>query len=163
MSAERAYNTSKTASGELVDSLLGGSVLNHVGQRACICKASQTMRQINISVELADVFRRQEQAGGQERNRLQRATKNGEWLSAVPHPLNGTELSGEEFWDNIRLRYGLMPQYIPATSDGFGKKFSIEHALSCPKGGACSDVAKRHCKGVGRPWSPEPHSQRYHL
>ena len=28
-----------------------------------------------------------------------------------------------------------MPQDIPATCDGCGKKFSIEHALSCPKGG----------------------------
>ena len=28
-----------------------------------------------------------------------------------------------------------MPQDIPATCDGCGKKFLIEHALSCPKGG----------------------------
>ena len=28
-----------------------------------------------------------------------------------------------------------MPQDIPATCDGCGKKFSIEHALSCPKRG----------------------------
>ena len=34
-----------------------------------------------------------------------------------------------------------MPQDIPATCDGCGKKFSIEHALSCPKGGL---VISRH-------------------
>ena len=28
-----------------------------------------------------------------------------------------------------------MPQDIPATCDGYGKKFSIEHALPCTKGG----------------------------
>ena len=28
-----------------------------------------------------------------------------------------------------------MHQDIPATCSGYGKKFSIEHALSCPKGG----------------------------
>ena len=28
-----------------------------------------------------------------------------------------------------------MPQDIPTTCDGFGKKFLIDHALSCPKGG----------------------------
>ena len=39
-SAENAYTTSKAARGELVDSLLGGSVLNYVGHRACIHKAS---------------------------------------------------------------------------------------------------------------------------
>ena len=27
-----------------------------------------------------------------------------------------------------------MPQDIPTTCDGCGKKFSIEHALSCPEG-----------------------------
>ena len=34
-----------------------------------------------------------------------------------------------------------MPQEIPATCDGWVKKFSIEHALSCPKGGL---VLARH-------------------
>ena len=34
-----------------------------------------------------------------------------------------------------------MPQGIPATCDGCGKKFLIEHALSCPKGGL---VLARH-------------------
>ena len=34
-----------------------------------------------------------------------------------------------------------MPQDIPATCDGCGKKFSIEYALSCPKGGL---VLARH-------------------
>ena len=32
-------------------------------------------------------------------------------------------------------RYGLMPQDIPANCDGCGKRFLIEHSLSCPKGG----------------------------
>ena len=61
--------------------------------------------------------------------------RNGAWLSAAPHCLNGTELSREEFRDNLRLRYELMPQDIPTTCDGCIKKFSIDHALSCPKGG----------------------------
>ena len=61
--------------------------------------------------------------------------RNGAWLSNVTHHFNGTELSREEFRDNLRLRYGLMPQDIPANCDGCGKKFCIEHALSFPKGG----------------------------
>ena len=58
MSAESAYNTSKAASRELVDSLLGGFVLNYIGHRACVRKASQTVRRTKISVELTEVFRR---------------------------------------------------------------------------------------------------------
>ena len=38
-----------------------------------------------------------------------------------------------------------MPQDISTTCDGYGKKFSIEHALSCPKGGL---VFARHEKAV---------------
>ena len=34
-----------------------------------------------------------------------------------------------------------MPQDIPATCDGFGKKFSIEHSISCSKEGI---VLARH-------------------
>ena len=61
--------------------------------------------------------------------------RDGALLSAVPHRLNGTDLSWEEFWDNLCLRYGLIPQDIPATCYGCSSKFLIEHALSCPKGG----------------------------
>ena len=88
-----------------------------------------------MSVELAEIFKRHEQEGCQEKNRLHRATRNGVWISAIPNRLNGKELSWEELWDNIRIIYGLMPQDIPATCNGCGKKFSIEHAISCPRGG----------------------------
>ena len=39
-SEESVYNTSKADSGELVDSILGGSALNYVGHRACVLRAS---------------------------------------------------------------------------------------------------------------------------
>ena len=56
--AENACNTSKAASRELVDSLLGGSVLHYVGHRACVRKASQTARLSKRSVEISDIFKR---------------------------------------------------------------------------------------------------------
>ena len=102
--------------------------------------------------ELSELFEWQEQAGCQEKNRIHRATRNGAWLSAVPFRLNGMVLSQEEFWDNLCLRYELMPQDIPATCDGCGKKFSIEHALSCLKGGlvlARYDVAANEWGSLG--------------
>ena len=95
LSAESAYNTSKAVSRELVDSLLGGSALNCVDHRACVRKASQTARRTNMSVELAESFKRQELAGGQERNRIHRITRNGSWISDVPLRLKGLELSWE--------------------------------------------------------------------
>ena len=88
-----------------------------------------------MHVDLGELARQKELAGGQERNRLHRSTRNGAWLSAVPHRLNVTDFSREELQDNLCLRYGLMPQDIPTTCDGCGKRFSIERALSCPNSG----------------------------
>ena len=59
---------------------------------------------------------------------------NGEWLSAIPHCLNSIELSQEKFWDNLHLRYGLMPRNIIAAYDGCVEKFSVEHDLSLTRG-----------------------------
>ena len=130
MSAESAYNTSKAASAELVDSLLGVSTLNYIGYRACVRRASAAARRERNNADIAELVRQKELSGGHDRNRLHREKSNGAWLSAVPHRLNGTELSREEFRDNLCLRYGLMPQDIPATCDGCGKKFLIENSLS---------------------------------
>ena len=44
LSADSAYNNSKAAIGELVESLLGCSALNYVGHRACVRKASLAAR-----------------------------------------------------------------------------------------------------------------------
>ena len=87
-SEESAYNTSKADSGELVDSLLGGTALNYVGLRAYVCKASLAEICAKIHVEQGELDRLKELTGGQDRNRLHRATKNGTWLNAVPHCLS---------------------------------------------------------------------------
>ena len=57
LSAESVYNTSKEASEELVDSLLGGSELNCVGHRACVRKASLATRREKMHVELGELAR----------------------------------------------------------------------------------------------------------
>ena len=64
---------------------------------------------------MAELSGRKELTGVQERQRLHRATSNGGWISSITHLLNGAEIYWEEFRDNLRLRYGMMPQDIPAT------------------------------------------------
>ena len=53
----------------------------------------------------------------------------------MPNRLNGTELSAEEFRDNLRIRYNLEPLVMPDRCDGCGCKMSVEHALQCKVGG----------------------------
>ena len=55
-SVESAYITSKAARRELVDSLLGGSVLNYIGHRACVRKASQLARGSKRISELSELY-----------------------------------------------------------------------------------------------------------
>ena len=83
---------------------------------------------------MVDLARQKELAGGRDRQRPHRAMRNGAWLSTIPHCLSIMDISQEELRYNIRLRYGLMPQDIPTTCNGCGKKFLIEHYLSSPKG-----------------------------
>ena len=83
MLEESAYNTSKAASGKLVDYLSGGSALNCVGHRACVHGASVGSRKERKHVEIVDLDRRKELARGQERNRHHRAMRNQAWLSAL--------------------------------------------------------------------------------
>ena len=56
------------------------------------------------------------------------------WLTVLPLKDEGYELSKQEFWDAIRIRYDWpidrIPTYCPC-----GAKFDVAHALSCKKGG----------------------------
>ena len=57
LSAGSSYNTSKAASGELIDSLLGDTALNYVGHRAYARRASVIARKERKHVGLAELAR----------------------------------------------------------------------------------------------------------
>ena len=58
-------------------------------------------------------------------------------MTAVPIKDKGFFLNKSEFWDAIYLRYGFELKRIPSTCV-CGKSFSIEHVLTCPRGGYIS-------------------------
>ena len=134
LSEKTEYNTYRSSRGELVGSLLGGIAFDYVGHRDCVCGASAGARKEWKYLNMADLDRQKELVGVQERNLLYRSMMNGVWISDIPYYLNSTEQSWEGFYDNLCLRYGWMPQDIPATCDGCDNKFLIDHALSCLKG-----------------------------
>ena len=59
------------------------------------------------------------------------------WLTALPIKEFGFALHKRAFHDALALRYNWPPLHTPSTC-GCGAKFSVEHALSCPKGGFLS-------------------------
>jgi hypothetical protein len=61
--------------------------------------------------------------------------KTGTWLSVVPNCFDGTELSREEFQDNLAICYGLHRRGLPKCCDGCREPFAVKHVLSYKKGG----------------------------
>jgi hypothetical protein len=61
---------------------------------------------------------------------IQRGQETGLWLTTLPSTVNSTELSVQEFRDQLLLRYDL-----PSHCDRCGQSFSIQHAMTCKKGG----------------------------
>ena len=59
------------------------------------------------------------------------------WITALPLKEKGFHLSKSDFWDAMCLRYNLEFKRAPANC-GCGKSFSMDHALSCMKGGYIS-------------------------
>jgi hypothetical protein len=56
------------------------------------------------------------------------------WLTTLPIDEFGFSLHKGAFTDALALRYGWPPSHIPAHCD-CGVTFSVQHALSCPRGG----------------------------
>ena len=66
LSVESLYNTSKAASGELVDYLLEGSALKYVVHRECVRRSNSGARKERKHVELADMVRPNNLSSDQE-------------------------------------------------------------------------------------------------
>ena len=56
------------------------------------------------------------------------------WLTSLPIKEHGFCLHKSAFVDALALRYGWAPSRTPTTC-ACGASFSVEHVLSCPKGG----------------------------
>ena len=73
-------------------------------------------------------------------DRLQRSVNlakesgSSTWLTALPLSEHGFTLHKGAFHDALALRYGWTPDRLP-TKCACGASFSVEHALSCVKGG----------------------------
>ena len=65
---------------------------------------------------------------------LARERGSSSWLTALPLEEHGFSLHKSAFIDALALRYGWVPSRSP-TSCACGANFTVEHALSCPRGG----------------------------
>ena len=56
------------------------------------------------------------------------------WLTTLPIEEHGFHLNKTAFWDAIYMRYGWKPERMPEKCV-CSAQFSVEHALTCPRGG----------------------------
>ena len=56
------------------------------------------------------------------------------WLNVIPLEEYGLQLTKQEFRDALRIRYGWTLEKLPSRC-ACGDQFSVQHALSCKKGG----------------------------
>ena len=119
----------------LVTSLMANAALDSVQHRACVRKVGTDARKEKIQKEKEALKLMSEGPSKKTKKRLDRIGECGIWISMMPHKLHGTLLTQDEFSNIIRIRYGLRPLALCSHCDGWGKGFSIEHALSYKKGG----------------------------
>lgn len=56
------------------------------------------------------------------------------WLTAIPIKEHGFYLNKQEFWDSVKIRYGIPLSRLPSKC-ACGENFNVEHAFDCKKGG----------------------------
>ena len=139
--AERLNESSEEACAALVTSLTQDSRLDAQGHAQCVRQASTKARKARMEEETGWVKTAVSEARPAAKRRLERIGRTGACWSLVPNKLNGTTMSKDEFFDNVRLRYGWKPVGLCERCDGCNAPFTVEHALGCKKGGL---VVQRH-------------------
>jgi hypothetical protein len=135
LTAARCLEASVRCTAELTRTLREGTALDVNAHAAHATDARRRMLKAKTKEEEATLDRLCAAARPPAARRMKRSQETGAWLTAMPNALNGTELSEEEFRDNLRLRFGLQPLSLPDRCDGCEAKFTVDHALSCKKGG----------------------------
>ena len=119
-------------------SLLGSEELNCEEHAVCVRSASKEARKERVEAETAFVDKLKATAPRDAVKRYMRVGASGAWLTVCPDTLGGTLLSQQEFVDNARIQLNLKVLNLPQHCDGCGAEISVEHALSCKKGGLVS-------------------------
>ena len=133
--AEPLHAVSGEATRLLVAALLSGEELDLASHRRCVKQASSKARDLRIAEEEAFLLQLGIDEGPKVARRFKRMKGSGAWLTRLPSQYEGTQLTRDEWHDNVSLRYGMRPANLPQQCDGCGANFNVRHALTCKKGG----------------------------
>ena len=141
--AESNFEASTKSSFAIAEAIRSGSafeVARHKELVRCSKHESQRLRNEQYH-DLFTEVRSRACVSVQKRMDRHFETKTSSWLTTAVSSRDGLVLSKAEFMDNFCLRYGLPFKSIPPKCDGCSADFTVQHALSCKKGGL---VTQRH-------------------
>ena len=133
--APELHASSKAATAALVTALVDGEMLDMGAHTDAVKDVREAVKEARVERELAFKKAYGDARTAKVRKRLARAEFVGTWLTRLPSRLEGTQTSYSEWHDSLNCRYGLLPLRLPQQCDGCGANASVEHLLSCKKGG----------------------------
>ncbi len=141
VSAPPPHQCSVNACNILIKAFQDGGGLNAEAHKATVKAAGNEARKARLKGEQDTLDGLKESGGRKIAKHLEPMGETGAWLSVFPNRFDETELSREEFQDNLTICYGLRPRGLPERCDGCNEPFTVEHVISCKKGGF---VGQRH-------------------
>jgi hypothetical protein len=133
--AESNWTASTLVCGHLVAALRGRQEFRSADHAATMSHGKAEIRKQNVEESEASLTAILTSLPADKSRTIGRGRETGAWLSILPSTVNGTELSAQEFRDALSMRYGDAPSDLPASCDGCDARFTLQHALSCKKGG----------------------------
>ena len=130
--AQSEYNNSINVTQNLTKSILGNEMANDSSMKTKKEKIRKA-RQTTQKQQLDDIRSRMNESQ-QRINEANQETGSYNWLLTLPLIEFNYNLNKEQFWDALRLRYSWNIPRTP-TECACGSKFSVQHSLSCKKGG----------------------------
>jgi hypothetical protein len=134
-SAPHLHQCSMDASNILVKALHNGGGLIAEARKAVVKAAGNTACKARLKGEEENLEGLKSSGRRKVAKHLGQIGETGAWLSVILNRFDGTELSGEEFQDNLAICCGLHPRGLPKRCDGCKEPFTVEHVLSCKMGG----------------------------
>ncbi|KAL7474808.1 hypothetical protein ACHAW6_000764, partial [Cyclotella cf. meneghiniana] len=134
LAATSFYSTSVEATDMLTGTLIQNKTINIEAHRNCVLATGAAHQKTRRDGEVAFHTALMEQLPPKVKKQIERATAADAWLSTIPDRFSGTELTKDEWLDNVAIRYGWRPTNLPDQCDSCGTGLMLEHGLSCKQG-----------------------------
>ena len=130
------HNTSEKISAPLVALILQQSCIYSAEDKATQMKAKNNARTHRRQLDQATAIELQHKLPTNLQRAMMASSEKGasSWLSVLPIDEHGFALHKGAFRDALCLRYGWRPQHLPSHCV-CDHQFTVEHALSCSRGG----------------------------